>query len=189
MSQTVIVPVADGTEEIEAVTIVDTLRRAGLDVTVAAVGDQLEVVCSRGVKLVADALLDGLNGRVYDAVVLPGGGPGAENLSRSDTLRARLDAQLAAGRLVGAICAAPAVVLARHDLIGERHVTGHPSTFGDLPAATRSEDRVVVDGNLVTSRGPGTALEFALQLVEILCGQDRRREVADPMLVPRSARA
>ncbi len=188
MSKTVLVPIADGSEEIEAVTIVDTLRRAGATVTVAAVGDRLEVQCSRGVRLVADTLLARVRDQRFDLIALPGGQRGAERLRDSDGLVALLRDQVARDAPVGAVCAAPGVVLATHDLLGGRQVTSHPSVFETLPAATRREDRVVVDGSLVTSRGPGTALEFALALVELLYGAAQREAVAGPMLVAKGMR-
>lgn len=178
----ILVPVADGTEEIEAVTVIDTLRRAELDVTVAAVGDRRQVVCSRGVVLVADELIAELPAVPFEAIVLPGGMPGARHLCDCEPLIARLQDQQAAGRLIGAICAAPAVVLQHHGLLAGRRATCHPSFYDHLDASTRRPDRVVMDGSLVTSRGPGTALEFALALVGILCGPRVRHAVAEPML-------
>jgi 4-methyl-5(b-hydroxyethyl)-thiazole monophosphate biosynthesis len=182
MSRTVLVPVADGTEELEAVAIIDTLRRAGALVTVAAIGAGLEVTCSRGVKLVADTRIADLGAASFDLIALPGGLPGAEHLHDSPDLTALLRAHAAAGGLLAAVCAAPVVVLARHGLLGDRRVTAHPSVFAELPESQRSEDRVVVDDGLVTSRGAGTALEFALALVEQLFGAERRADVAKAML-------
>jgi 4-methyl-5(b-hydroxyethyl)-thiazole monophosphate biosynthesis len=179
----VLVPIADGTEEIEAVCIIDVLRRAGLAVTVASVG-ALQITASRGVKLVADCLIDECQGKPYDMVVLPGGIPGAENLRDSDVLAEILKAQRAAGGWLGAICAAPAVVLAAHALLRGCRATAHPAFVEQLEDQTRVDERVVVDGRCVTSRGPGTALEFALRLVALLCGEDKAREVAAPMLLP-----
>jgi protein deglycase len=180
----VLVPVADGTEEIEAVTVIDTLRRAEMDVTVASVTDRRQVVCSRGVTLVADERLVDLPDVPHEAIVLPGGMPGARHLRDSESLVTRLMAQDRAGRLIAAICAAPAVVLQHHGLIHGRRATCHPSFLEHLDPQTRREDRVVMDGPLVTSRGPGTALEFALALVGILRGPQVRQSVADPMLPP-----
>ncbi len=183
MSRTALVPVADGSEELEAVAIIDTLRRAGATVTVVAVGDRREVTCSRGVKLTADARLADLADASFDLIALPGGMPGAQHLHDSPDLTARLRAHAAADGLLAAICAAPVVVLGRHGLLGERRVTAHPSVEAELPVVQRSVDRVVVDRGLVTSRGAGTALEFALALVEQLLGRERRDEVARGMCV------
>ena len=179
----VLVPIADGTEEIEAVCIIDVLRRAGVAVTVASVG-ALQVTASRGVKLVADCLIDQCRRESYDMVVLPGGIPGAENLRDSEVLVEIIKAQREAGGWLGAICAAPAVVLAAHALLEGCRATAHPAFVDRLEDQTRVEERVVVDGRCVTSRGPGTALEFALRLVALLCGEDKAREVAAPMVLP-----
>ncbi len=180
----VLVPVADGSEEIEVVGIVDTLRRADVAVTLAAVGDDLAVTCSRGVRLIADTRLEDLTVLAFDLIALPGGMPGAEHLRAAPALAELLHAQVRRGGWLGAICAAPAVVLQPLGLLAGRRATCHPSFFEVLDPALRSEERVVVDtaGRLVTSRGPGTALEFALALVGVLCGEERRRQVAAPML-------
>jgi len=180
--KTALVVIADGSEEIELVGVVDTLRRAEVDVTVAAVGDRRTVTCSRGVVITADALLAELAEDAFDAVVLPGGMPGADHLRDSAALAARLRAQDARGGLIGAICAAPAVVLAPLGLLDGRAATCHPAFFDRLDRSRRREDRVVVDGHLVTSRGPGTALEFALALVERRRGREVRDRIAAGML-------
>jgi 4-methyl-5(b-hydroxyethyl)-thiazole monophosphate biosynthesis len=181
----VLVPIADGTEEIEAVTVIDTLRRAETTVVVAAIGAGRRVVCSRGVTIEADVLLADLpDDATFDAIVLPGGMPGAEHLRDNPRLLDRLRGHDAANQLLAAICAAPAVVLEHHGLVRGRAVTCHPGFFDQLPPATRRTDRVVLDQGLLTSRGPGTALEFALAIVEQLHGADARQRVAEPMLPP-----
>lgn len=182
MAKKVLVAIANGTEEIEAVCIIDVLRRAGAAVTVASVND-LQVTASRGVKLVADKLIAECVPETYHLVVLPGGMPGAEHLRDSRELLSILTNQKDQGRLYGAICAAPVVVLQHHGLLGQRQATCHPSFVGSLKNVDSVESRVVVDGNCVTSRGPGTALEFALKLVELLYGEDKAREVAGPMVL------
>ena len=184
----VLVPVSDGSEEIETVGIVDTLRRAGVDVTVARVpspqGADLELTASRGVRLVADRPLTDCTGETWDAIVLPGGLPGAEYLRDDQGLVDLLRDQFAAGRLVGAICAAPVTVLAEHDLLDGRGATCFPSLAEWLPAGVHRTGRVVIDDNLVTSQGPGTALEFAVTLVGLLCGEPTRDEIAAQLLLP-----
>ena len=184
MSPTALVPIADGSEEIEAVTIIDVLRRAGIAVTVASVMDRPEITASRGVRIVADRLISEVADQDFDLIVLPGGMPGAEHLRDNPRLLDRLRGHDAAGRLLAAICAAPAVVLEHHGLVRGRAVTCHPGFFDQLPPATRRTDRVVLDQGLLTSRGPGTALEFALAIVEQLHGADARQRVAEPMLPP-----
>jgi 4-methyl-5(b-hydroxyethyl)-thiazole monophosphate biosynthesis len=181
MPKKVLVPLAAGTEEIEAVCIIDVLRRAGAIVTVASVNER-EVTASRGVKLVADQLIADCTDS-YDLIVLPGGMPGAENLRNSKELERILRRQMAEGRLYGAICASPAVVLQHHGLLGHRRATCHPHFSHLLENTEAVESRVVVDGPCVTSRAPGTALEFAVKLVELLFGEQKARQVADPMLL------
>jgi 4-methyl-5(b-hydroxyethyl)-thiazole monophosphate biosynthesis len=182
MSKKVLVPIADGTEEIEAVCIIDVLRRAGASVTVASV-DELQVTASRGVKLVADRLIVDCVDEQYDLIALPGGMPGAEHLRDSKELESILRNQIEKERLYGAICAAPAVVLQHHGLLAQRRATCHPSFVQHLENTEMVESRVAVDGTCVTSRGPGTALEFALKLVELLYGKEKAKEVAAPMVV------
>lgn len=182
MTKKVLVPIADGTEEIEAVTLIDVLRRADIDVTVASV-NALQVTASRGVKLVADCLMADCRDRLYDLVVLPGGMPGAAHLRDNIDLKTMLLQQRASGRWYGAICAAPVVVLETHGLLKDREATCHPGNVAGLRNPVAVDAPIVVDGNCVTSRGPGTALRFALKLVELLCGKEKRDAVAGPMVL------
>lgn len=182
MSKKVLVPIADGVEEIEAVSIIDVLRRAGAEVTVASV-QKLQVTASRGVKLVADKLISQCASETYDLIALPGGMPGAEHLRDCQELEVMLKKQDQENRLIAAICASPAVVLLPHGLLDKRRATCHPNFVEELKETEAAESRVVVDGNCVTSRGPGTALEFALKLVELLFGKEKARQTAEPMLV------
>jgi 4-methyl-5(b-hydroxyethyl)-thiazole monophosphate biosynthesis len=179
MSLKVLVPVADGSEEIEAVCIIDVLRRAGCNVTVASVAGDI-VTMSRKVLLKADRRIGECLKEQWDLVVLPGGMPGAEHLRDSANLTAILKEQVKAGRFYAAICAAPAVVLDHHGLLEGKRATCFPGfTFKSGPVL---EDRVVVDRNCVTSRGPGTAIEFALKLVELLVGAEKAESVRKGML-------
>ena len=182
MAKKVLVPIADGSEEIEAVCLIDTLRRAGAEVTVASV-DKLQVTASRGVRLVADARITDCVNQTYDCIALPGGMPGAEHLRDSVELIGMLRKQKQAGRLYAAICASPAVVLRPHGLIEKVKVTCFPALQGKLDPVCTSKERVVVDGNCVTSQGPATAIEFALKLVELLFGTPKAGEVGSAMLV------
>lgn len=183
MTKKVLVPIADGSEEIEAVTLIDVLRRAGATVTVAGVGG-VEITASRGVKLVADKPISECLDETFDLIALPGGMPGSENLRNSKELCALLNAQRTENRWYAAICAAPAVVLTPLGLLADRHATCHPHFIGKLGNALASQDRVVVDGPCVTSQGPGTALEFALKLVGLLFGEKKATEVGAPMVLP-----
>lgn len=179
----VLVPIADGSEEMEAVIIIDTLRRAGAQVTVASVEGTPTVTCSRGVRLVADGLIDDYKHQLFDAISIPGGMPGAERLRDCGTLKNLLVAQAASDRLITAICAAPAVVLEGAGLLEGRQATCHPAFLEQLSDQSKAESRVVVDGCLITSRGPGTALEFALAMVKVLFGAAKAEEVAGPMVL------
>lgn len=179
MPKTGLVAIADGTEELEAVTIIDVLRRAKVEVTVASVAG-LNITASRGVKLVADCVIADCKEKTYDLIVLPGGLPGAEHLRDCRTLIEMLKKQKQSGRLYAAICASPAVALAPHGLLDGKTATGYPGTQDKLPKALNQ--RVVIDGNCITSQGPGTALEFAIELVRQLLGDAKAKEVAEPML-------
>ena len=180
MAKKVLVAIADGTEELEAVTIIDVLRRAEADVTVASVSQQ-QVLGSRGVKLLADALITECKNQTYDLIVLPGGLTGAEHFRDCRLLCEMLKNQASCGRLFAAICASPAVVLQHHGLLENRQATCYPSMLSDLHNG-KADAKVVVDGNCITSQGPATALKFALKLVELLFGQQKSREVAAAML-------
>ena len=181
MSKEVLVPIADGTEELEAVCIIDVLRRAGASVTVASVGN-MQITASRGVKLVADKRIGECVDDTFDLIVLPGGIPGAEHLRDSKELEMLLRQQQEQGRWYGAICASPAVVLQHHQLLRHTRATCYPSYMDKLENADTAELRVVVDEKCVTSRGPGTALEFSLKLVELLYGEEKAKEVAEAMV-------
>ena len=182
MSKKVLVPIADGSEEIETACIVDVLRRAEADVTVASV-NSLQITASRGMKLVADQLISECVQNTYELIVLPGGMPGAEHLRDSKELVEMLKRQQNDGRLYAAICASPAVVLHHHGLLAQRKATAYPGFAEQFENTEAIDSRVVVDGNCITSRAPGTAMEFALKLVELLYGEQKAREIAQSMLV------
>jgi 4-methyl-5(b-hydroxyethyl)-thiazole monophosphate biosynthesis len=182
MAKTVLVPIADGTEELEAVTIIDVLRRADVSVTVASV-DALQITASRGVKLVADRLIGDCVGQDYDMIALPGGMPGAEHLRDSKDLVGLLKRQQQRGGYLGAICASPAVVFEHLGLLSHKRATCYPSFLGKLKQAEAVKAKVVVDGPCITSQGPGTALAFSLVLVELLCGPEKANGIAQAMVV------
>lgn len=181
--KTALVPIADGTEEIEAVTIIDTLRRAGIDVFVASVSRK-NITASRGVKLEADGLIHDIIAREFDVIAIPGGMPGAKHLSESATLNQLIKDQHEARRLIAAICAAPVVVLKPLGILDGRKATAHPGFSDQLADSSAVDDRVVLDGHVLTSRGPGTALEFALTIIRVLVGAEAAAKVAEPMLPP-----
>ena len=171
----VLVPLPEGFEEIEATTPVDLLRRAGAEVILAAVGDSLQITGRCGLTLRADTTLAQVADRTFDCLLLPGG-PGVRLLRADARVRALVQAQYAAGRWLAAICAAPTVLLDAGVLPGPRH-TAHFSVAGELPHLL-AEERVVIDGRLVTSRGAGTALDFGLALVAQLFSAEKATEVA-----------
>ncbi|XP_057723201.1 protein DJ-1 homolog B-like isoform X1 [Arachis stenosperma] len=173
----VLVPIANGSEEMEAVIIIDILRRAKANVVVASLEDKLEIVASRNVKLEADMLLDEAAKLSYDLIVLPGGLGGAQTFAKSETLVSLLKKQRE-NRYYGAICASPALVLEPHGLLKGKKATAFPALCNKLSDPSEAENRVVVDGNLVTSRGPGTSIEFALAIVEKLFGRKLGLELA-----------
>ena len=181
--KTALVPIADGSEDIESVTIIDVLRRAGVDVTVASVmpEQRLQIIAARGTRIVADAHIDQCRDKTFDLIALPGGMPGANHLRDSAVLIEMLRQQKASGRCYSAICASPAVVFATHNLETDIRTTCHPGFTEQLHHF--ANQRTVVDGNCVTSQGPGTALEFSLTLVEILLGKEKRAQVGAPMVL------
>ena len=181
---TVLVPLAQGCEELEAVTIIDLLRRAGVEVITAGL-DNNPVKASRGVVIIPDTTLDQVEDKEFDMMVLPGGLPGANYLQQSPQVQARLKAMQVADKYTAAICAAPKA-LASAGLLDNKTVTSYPGSLEGEKVNNMNyvEQAVVVDGKLVTSRGPGTAMDFALTLIELLLGKDKRKEVEQPLLRP-----
>lgn len=172
----VLVPLATGCEELEAVTVVDILRRAGIEVITAGLLPGA-VHASRGVVLVPDRLLGDVLDQDFDMIVLPGGMPGSEHLKNDGRVISLLGQMAATGKWTAAICAAPMALHAAGVLAG-KHATGFPGVLDQLPGThVYSDAPVVVDGRVVTSRGPGTAMDFALTLVELLAGKAKREQV------------
>lgn len=172
----VLVPLAPGFEELEAITIVDLLRRAEIEVVTAALGAN-PVTGNHSISVRADAALDDVARDTFDMVVLPGGMPGAQHLREDPRVLDCLRRHAAAGRRTAAICAAPSV-LAAAGLLDGRRATSFPGFLDDAgPEVQRSTAPVVIDGTVVTSRGPGTAMDFALALVEELRGPGVRATV------------
>ena len=171
---TVLAILAEEFEEIEATTPIDLLRRAGVEVTIASLVEGIHVTGRSGITLHADTTLTSVAARTFDCLLLPGG-PGVKHLRADPRVRELVLRQHQAGRWIAAICAAPTVL---HDagLLTGRRYTAHFSVAGELPEILANE-RVVVDGHLVTSRGAGTALDFGLKLVELLCSVDKAAEI------------
>ena len=180
----VLVPLASGCEELEAVTIIDLLRRAGIEVITASL-DEAPVKASRGTVLIADTTLDNALEDEYDMIVLPGGLPGADHLRDDKRIVDLLRNMASEDKYTCAICAAPKV-LAEAGLLGNKNATAFPGTLEklDLPNTRLKSEPVVVDEKIVTSRGPGTAMDFALKLVELLAGKSRRDSVESALQRP-----
>ncbi|NQU10094.1 DJ-1/PfpI family protein [bacterium] len=178
----VLVPLAPGFEEIEAITVIDILRRAGVEVVVAGTQPG-PITASRHTKHVPDCLLDDVRVEEFDLLVLPGGQPGTDNLRADPRIQQAIAALQAQGKPLAAICAAPSV-LAAYGALDGRQATSHPSVRDAVATRSRaySEERVVVDGPVVTSRAAGTAMEFAFKLVELLCGPAKVAEVNQGVL-------
>ena len=180
----VLIPLAMGFEDLEAITVVDLLRRADIEVVTAGLVPG-PITGSRGTMVIPDSALDAERGRDFDMIVLPGGLPGATNLEADPRIRELLHRHQAEGRFIAAICAAPKI-LAGAGVLDGHSATGYPGTLdaAAFPRVRVLEDPVVVDGKVVTSRGPGTAMDFALGLVELLAGAERRQRVEDALVRP-----
>jgi 4-methyl-5(b-hydroxyethyl)-thiazole monophosphate biosynthesis len=180
----VLIPLAMGFEDLEAITVVDLLRRADIEVVTAGLVPG-PITGSRGTVVIPDSSLDAERARDFDMIVLPGGLPGAKNLEADPRIRELLHRHQAEGRFIAAICAAPKI-LAGAGLLDGHSATGYPGTLdaAAFPRVRVLEDPVVVDGKVVTSRGPGTAMDFALGLVELLTGAERRQRVEAALVRP-----
>ncbi len=180
----VLIPLAQGCEELEAVTLIDLLRRAGIQVVTAGLDDK-PVKASRGTVLIADMTLDAALKHEYDMIALPGGMPGADHLRDDPRIQLCLKSMAAKNKYIAAICAAPRA-LARAGLLDGKRATSFPGSLDDSHVNNLRylEQAVVVDGNIITSRGPGTAMDFALTLIELLLGKHKRQEVEAPLQRP-----
>ncbi|WP_455202201.1 DJ-1 family glyoxalase III [Kaarinaea lacus] len=173
----VLVPLAQGCEELEAVTIIDLLRRAEINVVTASLKNE-PIHASRGTVLIADKTLDEVLQQDFDMVVLPGGLPGADHLNDDPRIQALLKQMASRDKFTAAICAAPKVLATAGILSGKR-ATSYPGTLESLGLSDTSIENnpVVIDGKVITSRGPGTAMDFALELIELLIGKEKRVSV------------
>lgn len=165
----VMVPLANGFEEIEALTVVDVLRRIGIKVDTVGVVSSM-IIGSHGIKIITDKRLAEIEEDEYDAIVLPGGDPGYKNLAKTSKIIEILKKMNSKGKLIAAICASPSI-LAKAGLLEGKRATIYPGMEKELPYPRG--DRVVIDGNTITSQGPGTAIEFALAIVEALVGKEK----------------
>lgn len=174
----ILVPLADGFEDIEAFTVIDVLKRAKIEVDVVGVIGTI-VRSSHGMRVMLEKRLDMVSDD-YDGIVLPGGNPGYKNLMKSSRLIEMLKNLNAQGKLIAAICGAP-LVLNKAGLLENKRATVYPGLEREL--VYPRGDRVVVDGNIITSQGPGTAMEFALKIVEVLKGKDEALKLKDVLVV------
>jgi len=183
MSKKVIVVLAEGFEEMEAIISIDILRRAGLEVITAATSSNILVTGSRKIPIKPDIELKNFSG-VPEALVLPGGMPGAENLANSKLLINLIKQCAKQNKIIAAICASPAYALAKSGILSGKRVTCYPGCENRLnkDAIYLNQD-VVVDGNLITSAGPGTAFYFALAIIEKLVGKETAQTVKNKALV------
>ncbi len=175
----VLVPLAQGCEELEAVTIIDLLVRAGVEVASAGLESTVTPVkCSRGVTITPDITLDEALQRDFDMLVLPGGMPGSQHLREDARLQGLIRKMADEGRYTAAICAAPTALAAAGVLAGKR-ATSYPGFLDKMGLADvdYTGEAVVGDGKVITSRGPGTAMDFALTLIEVLEGREKRDQV------------
>lgn len=177
----VLVPLAKGFEDIEAVTVVDVLRRGGVEVVMASISDSVEVESAHGIAVKADALFRDVSGDEYDAIVLPGGGEGTENLRHCEPLIVRLRRQNEERRLICAICAAPVVLVEAGVAEEGRHMTCYPSMMLELDRSYVNVP-VVADGNLITGQAPGSAMLFALVILQTLVGEAKTRKISRGMV-------
>ncbi|MDR3248168.1 MAG: DJ-1/PfpI family protein [Treponema sp.] len=185
MAKKALVFLADGFEEVEAITPIDYLRRSGVEVATVSISGDRTVTGSHNIPVIADTLLSGtaLGNIAYDALLLPGGMPGASNLAASAALGALLKAQAASGRIVAAICASPAVALAPLGILEGKRFTCYPGMEDKVKGAAWSEDPVVIDGNIVTSRGAGTAAAWAVALIDLLLSPKEGEKIARSVLL------
>uniref|UniRef100_A0A2A4IYT8 DJ-1/PfpI domain-containing protein n=2 Tax=Heliothis virescens TaxID=7102 RepID=A0A2A4IYT8_HELVI len=187
MSKTALVILTQGAEEMETVITVDMLRRGGVNVTLAGLDGKEPVLCSRQVTLVPDIALEEAyaHNPLYDAVILPGGLEGSDRLAKSPMVGNILKDHEINNKIIAAICAAP-TCFAAHGVCQNKKITSYPTTKDKIPADSYTYvegSRVVVDGNTVTSRGPGTAFWFGLALIEMLAGKEKAEQVEKGMII------
>lgn len=177
----VLVVFAEGFEETEAIAPVDILRRAGAGVVVAGL-DSININSSHSIKVTCDCILEDVLEEHWDAIVIPGGLKGAENLAASKDVAKLLLRQNAEGLIIGAICASPALVLGPLGILNNRKAVCYPGMEVECPSVKFSEQRVLRDSNIITSRGMGCAVEFGLELVRALFGSEKADSVADKIV-------
>jgi 4-methyl-5(b-hydroxyethyl)-thiazole monophosphate biosynthesis len=178
----VYIHMAEGFEEIETLTQFDLLKRARVDVKIVSVTGHLAVKGSRGSEVVADILFEDADYDDCEMIVLPGGMPGSQNLADHEKLMEKVYSFANEGKFVAAICAAPALVLGEHGVLNGKKATCYPGMENHMKGAIPTEGNVVRDNNIITSKGPATAMEFGLALIEALKGKEKRDKIAEDLL-------
>ncbi len=180
----VLIPLAQGCEELEAITLIDLLRRAEIDVVTAGLDDKA-VITAHGITLIPDTTLDEALKKTYEMIILPGGMPGTNHLEQDSRLQNALMQQNQQGKYIAAICAAPKI-LAAAGILNGRHATSYPGFLDkmDLPEVEYLDEMVVHDDNIITSISPGTAMDFALYLIEVLKDEALRDKVEEGLVRP-----
>ena len=178
----VLIHFANGFEEVEAITPVDVLRRAGCEVITVSVTGKKEVTSTRGVTVLADKLFEEVDYSQADLIILPGGQPGSDNLNKHEGLKKQIRAFHDQGKLISAICAAP-LVLGSMGILNGKRATCYPGVESRLTGATCTGNAVEIDGNIITGKGPGVALKFSLTLVEKLVDKAKAEELKKAMIV------
>lgn len=182
MQKKVIVALANGFEEIEVITPIDVWRRAGFEVVSASIGDSLLVTGAHGIEIAADQLFENTNFDDADIIFLPGGMPGASNLDQHEGLRKKLSTFNTQGKTIAAICAAP-IVLGHNNMLQGRKATCYPGFEEELSGAEYTANDVETDGHIITSKGPGVAMEFALSVLAKFVGKNEALDLAKKMQV------
>lgn len=178
----IVIILANGFEEVEAVTPIDVLWRGGVEVIIAGVGNK-EITGSHGIKIKCDTTVKQIVADDFDGVVIPGGMPGATNISESAEAGRFIESMYQDGKLVAAICASPAIVLSPLKVLDGKKSTGYPGFENEFSNSVELKtDKVVVDGNVITSRGPGTASDFSFAILKYLAGAEQSESVARGML-------
>lgn len=178
----ILVPIANGSEEMEAVIIIDMLRRAGIHVRVA--GESEIITCSRGLKIIPDVLLESIvDDDVFDAIIIPGGDQGTFNLNRNEYLQTILKKHKEKNVTFGAICSAP-TLLAQQKIVNlGSFITSHPSVKDQFEGFKYVNEEVVEDGNIITSQGAGTSFDFCLHIIEKFCGSEIADKVSNDIVL------
>lgn len=175
-----------GYEEVEAITVIDYLRRADITIDVVSINETLSTVGDHGIEIIADLLLDDVDPTAYDMVITPGGKPGAEKLANDSRVTRLISQQFEAKKYIASICASP-IVLEAAGITANLTGTAYPGFEDQVHYQTFSEDITYYDEThkVLTSRGPATAVYFALDIIRLLKGDEKAKEIADGLLLPK----